>query len=70
MVKPSPKPFRLVLEQLNILNTQAIVIGDSPRRDLGRAKNAGIDCILVGDAEHQDALGAFNCLLDLPEVIS
>lgn len=70
IVKPSPKPFEFVLDQLNILNAQAIIIGDSPRRDLGGAKNAGIDCILVGGAKHPDALGTFRSLLDLLEGIS
>ncbi len=70
MIKPSPKPFELVLEKLHILNTQAIVIGDSLRRDLGGAKNAGIDCILVGGAKHQDALGAFSSLLEFSDQIA
>ncbi|QQZ30323.1 HAD family hydrolase [Thiothrix subterranea] len=65
MVKPSPKPFELVLDQLGIANSEAIVVGDSPRRDLGGAKSAGIDCILVGGAEHPDALKSFNSLLEL-----
>ncbi len=64
MVKPSPKPFELVLDKFKILNTQAVVVGDSPRQDLGGAKNVGIDCILVGGAKHSDVLGAFSSLLD------
>lgn len=35
MVKPSPKPFELVLGELGISALEAIVVGDSPRRDLG-----------------------------------
>ena len=70
MVKPSPKPFELVLKQLGISNTEAIVIGDSPRRDLGGATNAGIDCILVGGAEHPDALKSFKNLLELRDYIA
>lgn len=65
MVKPSPKPFELVLHQLGIANTKAIVVGDSPRRDLGGATNAGIGCILVGGAEHPNALKSFRNLLEL-----
>ncbi len=65
MVKPSPKPFELVLRRLGITNTEAIVVGDSPRRDLGGAKSAGIDCILVGGATHIDALTSFDNLLVL-----
>lgn len=69
MVKPSPKPFELVLSQLGITNYEAIVVGDSPRRDLGGAKSAGIDCILVGDTGHPDALKTFGNLLELCEAI-
>ena len=69
MVKPSPKPFELVLNQLNVAKTEAIVVGDSPRRDLGGAKNAGIACILVGGPENPDALGCYDSLLELCEQI-
>ena len=65
MVKPSPKPFELVLSQLGISRTEAVVIGDSPRRDLGGANSAGIDCILVGGAKHPDALKSIDNLLQL-----
>lgn len=65
MVKPSPKPFEMVLEQLGISASEAVVVGDSPRRDLGGAKGAGIDCILVGGAKHPDALMSFDNLLEL-----
>jgi len=65
MVKPSPKPFELVLSQLGMARSEAIVVGDSPRRDLGGAKSAGIGCILVGGATHPDALMSFDNLLQL-----
>ena len=63
MVKPSPKPFQLVLEQLNVPASQALVIGDSARRDLGGASAAGIDCVLVGGEEHPDAVASYENLL-------
>lgn len=69
MVKPSPKPFQLVLDKIGISITEAVVIGDSPRRDLGGALHAGIDCILVGGAEHPDALYSFNNLLEFSNEI-
>jgi FMN phosphatase YigB (HAD superfamily) len=65
MVKPSPKPFELVLNQLGITGSEAIMVGDSPRRDLGGAKAAGIGCILVGGATHPDALKSYDNLLQL-----
>lgn len=69
MVKPSPEPFKLVLNQLGMTKAEAIVIGDSPRRDLGGAMNAGLDCILVGGAEHPQARRNFRNLLELSSVI-
>jgi len=69
MVKPSPRPFEFVVRELGITNNEAIVIGDSPRRDLGGAKNAGIDCILVGGAQHNDALMSFGSLIELCNTI-
>jgi len=65
MVKPSQKPFELVVNQLGIAKSEVFVIGDSVRRDLGGAKNAGIDCILVGGAEHPDALKSYRNLIEL-----
>jgi FMN phosphatase YigB (HAD superfamily) len=68
IVKPSPIPYETILNELEISNTEAIVVGDSPRRDLGGALNAGIDCILVGGAEHPDALCCIDNLLGLCEL--
>lgn len=67
MVKPSAKPFDLVIEVLGVTKKEALVIGDSVRRDLGGAQLAGIDCILVGGAKNQAALACFNNLLDFTE---
>ena len=64
MVKPSPKPFELVVNQLNLRKEECLVIGDSERRDLGAAIAAGIDCILVGGASSPRAAG---CYLNLVE---
>ena len=65
MVKPSPKPFELVINQLGVDKKECLMIGDSIRRDLGGAIAAGIDCVLVGGARHRDALGCYETLLDL-----
>lgn len=70
MVKPSPKPFELVLNQLGISNSEAIVVGDSLRRDLGGATNAGIGCVLAGGAEHPNALKSFKNLLELCDYLA
>jgi len=64
MVKPSPKPFELVVNHLNIPKKECLVVGDSPRRDLGGAIAAGIDCILVGGAHDQRATNSYPSLLE------
>ncbi len=69
MVKPSPKPFEMVLDQLGIHKEQGLVVGDSIRRDLGGASAAGIDCVLVGGAQHTDAIACYKDLLVFSDVI-
>lgn len=69
MVKPSPRPFLKVLEEMQVNSQDAVVIGDSIRRDLGGATAAGISCILVGGAKHSSALGAVDNLIQLVESV-
>ncbi|MEO0996798.1 MAG: HAD family hydrolase [Pseudomonadota bacterium] len=64
VVKPSPRPFLDVMDALGVALAEALVVGDSVRRDLGGARAAGVDCVLVGDARHDDALACFDTLLD------
>lgn len=63
VVKPSPRPFERIVAQLNLPKAACLVIGDSARRDLGGAKAAGIDCILIGDLGDAQALACFPSLL-------
>jgi FMN phosphatase YigB (HAD superfamily) len=65
MVKPSPRPFLQVLEAMQVEPQDAVVIGDSVRRDLGGATAAGISCILVGGASHPSALDSVASLIDV-----
>jgi FMN phosphatase YigB (HAD superfamily) len=65
IVKPSPRPFLNVLTEMQVNPQDAVVIGDSIRRDLGGATAAGIDCILVGGAKHPSAFGSAPNLIDL-----
>jgi FMN phosphatase YigB (HAD superfamily) len=65
IVKPSPRPFLNVLAAMNVDRQNAVVIGDSIRRDLGGATAAGIECILVGGANHPSAFGSAATLIDL-----
>jgi predicted HAD superfamily phosphohydrolase YqeG len=57
------------LEEMQVTPPDAVMIGDSVRRDLGGATAAGISCILVGGAKHSSALGAVANLIDLVESI-
>jgi FMN phosphatase YigB (HAD superfamily) len=70
MVKPSPLPFLKVLKQMQVDQQDAVMVGDSVRRDLGGAVAAGIDCILVGGAKHPSALGAVDNLIELVKLIA
>jgi FMN phosphatase YigB (HAD superfamily) len=65
VVKPSPKLFELVLNRVGVSCEEVVVVGESPRRDLGGAQSAGIECVLVGGATHPDALGSFDSLLQI-----
>lgn len=70
MVKPSPRPFLKVLEKMRVNPQDAVVIGDSVRRDLGGATAAGISCILVGGARYPSALESVASLIDVLESIA
>jgi HAD superfamily hydrolase (TIGR01549 family) len=65
MIKPAAEPFEMVLDQLGFKKHQVLVIGDSVQRDLGGAQAAGIDCMLVGGASHENAVLCRPSLLNL-----
>lgn len=64
-VKPSAFGFSEVLNKMELKPDGALFIGDSARRDLGGAKAAGVDCVLVGGAESEFALDSYSDLLIL-----
>ena len=64
VVKPSPLPFLKVLTEMQVNPEDALVIGDSVRRDFGGATAARISCILVGGAKHPSALASVASLID------
>lgn len=69
LVKPSPKPFEMVVEKLGIDKDKCLVVGDSIRRDLGGACAAGLDCVLVGDAVDTQAVASFSNLLAFQKAV-
>ncbi|MEO0557782.1 MAG: HAD family hydrolase [Bacteroidota bacterium] len=64
-VKPSPEPFLRALQRLGAHPSEAVVVGDSARRDGGGAEAAGLPFVLVGGEEHPGALGQVDSLLTL-----
>ncbi len=53
--KPSPKPFLLALDKLQVEPHEAIMIGDWAERDMVGAKNVGM---ITGFARYGEAFGA------------
>ena len=70
MVKPSPHPFLKVLGEMQVNPQDAVMIGDSVRRDLGGATAAGMSCILVGGARHPSALESAASLIDVVDSVA
>ncbi len=50
--KPHPEPLERAIERMGGTKEQAVMIGDSDK-DLGAAKNAGVDSILFYPDEHK-----------------
>jgi len=69
IVKPSRKLFMNALEQLGVEPEDVLVVGDSPRRDLGGALAAGLECVLVGGKTHPDAHGTASDFLEFSNSI-
>lgn len=67
MVKPSPRPFLNALSSMGLSPQDAVVVGDSVRRDMGGAAQARVKCILVGGATHPDSHGEATDLIELSQ---
>lgn len=69
--KPSPKPFERALEILEILPSEAIMIGDWPERDVVGAKQVGIRTAFAryGDSFGTKDSGADWDLNDIYELV-
>jgi len=50
--KPHPEPLEIAIKQLGADKSTTVIIGDSDK-DLGAARNAGIDSILFFPTEHE-----------------
>lgn len=70
--KPSPKPFKLILERLDVAPSEAIMVGDWAERDLAGAKNVGMRTAFAkyGDSfGNQDMSNADVILHDIKQLL-
>ena len=68
IVKPSIVPFKNTLKKLNIKANEALMIGDSIKRDLGGANKAGIDCVIIG-SKTTKAFACYDNLLEFEKAL-
>ncbi len=71
-IKPSPLPFRLALEKLNVKASEALMVGDWPERDMVGAKKVGIRTVFAkyGDSHDTIESGADYEIDDISELMS
>ena len=69
--KPSPKPFKLALDKMNVGPDEALMIGDWPDRDVVVAKQIGMKTIFAryGDTFGTKESGADWDVNDIYEVV-
>jgi len=69
--KPSPVPFRMVLDQLGIKPDEALMVGDWPERDIAGASELGIRTVFAryGDTFGTKASGADYDIDDIFELV-
>ena len=70
--KPSPAPFKLALERLNLSKDEVLMVGDWPERDMVGASRVGIKTIFAkyGDAFGVEKSGANWDIEDIYEVVN
>jgi len=69
--KPSPKPFKLALEKLQLSPGEVLYIGDWPEKDITGAKKVGMITAFARWGEHPDAqnTGADYEIFSIEEVL-
>jgi len=55
--KPDPRPFRAALAALGVAAGRAVMVGDSPERDVVGARDAGLRAILLDRAGRRSPAG-------------
>lgn len=69
--KPSPKPFQMALDKLEVTPSEALMVGDWPERDVEGAKHLGIRSVYAryGDTNATDDSGADWEIDDPSEIV-
>ncbi len=72
--KPNPEIFHRLLAELNVSQSEALMVGNSLERDISGAKNAGIRSIWIkvpGSEEHANVTAdhTINSLNEIPAII-
>ena len=69
--KPSPKPFLMALDELDVTADEAVMVGDWPERDIAGARNVGIKTIFAryGALHDFDKSGADYEIEDIGEIL-
>ncbi len=72
--KPAPEPFLCALDMMKATSGSAIVVGDSPRRDIKPARDLGIRTVYAryGDrfSQERKCPEADFCINKMPELLS
>lgn len=68
LAKPDPEPVRRALELAGVPPERALLVGDSPAEDVGAARAAGVEPVLLdrdGSLEPQDGVRVVRTLAEL-----
>ncbi|NHX36333.1 MULTISPECIES: HAD family hydrolase [Halolamina] len=68
--KPDPEPFERAMQSLNATPPSTIHVGDSPETDVAGATAAGIDSVLIADANESEQYSATHHIKSLDSLLS
>ncbi|HEY7885360.1 MAG TPA: HAD family hydrolase [Cellvibrionaceae bacterium] len=70
VTKPAREPFMSALGTLGVEPSAALMVGDSPSRDLAGACAVGMDCLVIGNTEQTETQsGLDKSLPNLPALV-
>lgn len=68
--KPDPEPFERAIQSLNATPASTIHVGDSPETDVAGATAAGIDSVLISDANESEQYSPTHHIESLDSLLS